>query len=58
MNLEHERKKIELKRVEMARDEMLFKIMQRQSDIDTLTKNAEVQTKRMEELKEELKQGS
>lgn len=50
MSLEIERKKIELKRVRMAKDEMAFKIMERQADIERLTEHMEAQTKRINEL--------
>jgi len=52
MNLEHERKKMELKRVELARDEMQFKILQRKADIDRLANDIKVQNNRINELKE------
>ena len=52
MNLEHERKKMELKRVELARDEMQFKILQRKADIDRLANDVKVQNNRINELKE------
>ena len=54
MNLEHERKKMELKRVELARDEMQFKILQRKADIDRLANDIKVQNNRINELKEAL----
>ena len=52
MKLEHERKKMELKRVELARDEMQFKILQRKADIDRLANDIKVQNNRINELKE------
>lgn len=53
--LEIERKKMELKRVEMARLEMEFKIKERQSEIARLEDYIEIQKKRELELQTELK---
>ncbi len=50
MNLEIERKKLELKRVGVAGDEMRFKILERRQDIERLEDNIEIQEKREKEL--------
>lgn len=55
MNLENERKKIEIKRVTMARDEMVFKILQRQADIDRLNDQVLIQDDKIKELKSLIK---
>jgi hypothetical protein len=54
-NLEIERKKIELKRVTLSKDEMEFKILERLADIDRLKENIAVQEKRIKELQQETK---
>jgi len=51
MNLEHERKKMELKRVELSRDEMQFKILQRLNDIERLEKDIIIQENKINEIK-------
>ena len=50
LNLEVERKRLELKRVQMSGDEMRFKIMERQADIDRLNKEIENQEARAKEI--------
>lgn len=54
MNLELERKKIELKRVQMAKDEMTFKILQRMEDIKQLEGHIAVQDKTIKQLEKAL----
>lgn len=54
IDLELERKKLELRRVEMSKDEMGFKIFERQADIERLKKEIEKQTNRVEELKQQI----
>lgn len=51
MDLEKERKKLELGRVEQARREMEFQILERQAEISRLQDNIENQKKRELELK-------
>jgi len=54
MNLEVERKKLELKRVQMAKDEMEFKILQKMEDINTLEGHISVQDKTIKRLEKAL----
>jgi len=53
--IELKRKELELRRVEMARAEMEFHILEREADIARLRANIENQDKRIAEIKEELK---
>lgn len=50
MNIEIERKKLELKRVELSRYEMQFKILQRLEDITRLEKDIIIQSKKIKEI--------
>lgn len=54
MNLEYERKKLEFKRVEMAKLEMEFKIKQRLEEIEKLKESIDIQESRLIELKKEI----
>ena len=54
-NLEIKRKKLDLARIQMARQEMEFKIEERLEEIERLKLNIEVQSKRETELEQELK---
>ena len=54
IDLELERKKLELMRVETAKHDMLFQIMQRQADIDRLKEQVDIQEKKIEEIKLEI----
>lgn len=56
MDLEKEKKKLERKRVEMAKDEMEYKILERMADIERLKENIKIQEARMAELDRELKE--
>jgi len=56
MNLELERKKLEIKKVTMAKCEMEFKILERQADIERLKLEMENQDKRVLELEEIIKE--
>lgn len=56
MNIELERKKLELDRVSMAKREMEFVILERLADIDRLKAQIEKQDLRVLELKEHIKQ--
>lgn len=56
MNIELERKKLEIKRVQIAIDEFEFKIMEREADIARIRENIDNQVRRITELKQELKQ--
>ena len=56
IDLEKENKKLEMKRVTLAKEEMEFKILERMAEIDRLKMNNEIQNKRAEELTLELKE--
>ena len=56
MDLEKKKKELEIKRVLLARDEMEFKIAEREADIMRLKDNIEIQNKRIEELNLEIKE--
>lgn len=51
IDLETERKKLELRRVESARMEMEFQIIERQVDIERLQKHIEIQKQKELELR-------
>ncbi len=55
MNLELERKKLELDRVLMAKREMEFVILERLNDIERLKSQIEKQDSRALELQEQIK---
>ena len=50
MNIELERKKLELKRVKMAQEEMEFNILERKADIERLSALVEKQEEKAIEL--------
>jgi len=50
MNIELERKKLELKRVKMAQEEMEFNILERKADIERLSALVEKQEDKAIEL--------
>lgn len=54
--IELERKRLELKRVMMAQEEMEFNIMEREADIERLRMNIDLQKKKALEIAEQLKQ--
>lgn len=54
INLELERKKLEMVKVAAAKEEMKFRIMERESEIQRLQENIENQDKRLKELKDEI----
>lgn len=53
-DLEIERKKLELRRVESARMEMEFQIKEKLADIERIKTNIQIQANRESELKKEL----
>ena len=55
MNLELERKKLELRKVETAKMEMEFKILERLSDIERIRENINNQEATMTMLSEAIK---
>jgi hypothetical protein len=55
MALEINRKKLELSRVKLAREELEFKIEERNEEIKRLLEHIEIQKKREAELEIELK---
>ena len=56
INIETEKKKLELKRVTFMREEMEFRILERMAEIDRLRENIAIQEKRIAELDKELNQ--
>lgn len=54
MSMDIKRKKLELSRVELARQEQEFKIEERMEEIDRLKATIEIQKKKEEELKAEI----
>ena len=56
MNLDLERKKLELVKVEAAKYEMQFKIKERESDIQRLKDNIKIQDDKIKELKALIKE--
>lgn len=54
INIELERKKLELKRVEVAQADMEFTILERRADIQRLEKNIEIQKTRVKELAQQI----
>jgi hypothetical protein len=55
IDLEKEKKKLELKRVIYMREEMEYKILERMAEIERLKDNLAAQDKRIGELEAELK---
>ena len=56
MTIERKKIELELAKVSSAKLEMEVRIMERQEEIDRLSVNMENQQKRMNELKEQLKE--
>lgn len=56
MNLEVKKKELELSKVDCAKQEMEFKILEREADIARLRENIENQNRRINEIKEEIKE--
>ena len=54
MNLEILKKELELRKVETARYELEFRAAERLEEIERITLNIEIQSKKEEELKKEL----
>lgn len=54
INIELERKKLELKRVEVAQADMEFTILERRADIQRLEKNIGIQKARVKELAQQI----
>ena len=54
MNLEILKKELELRKVETARYELEFRAAERLEEIERIKLNIEIQSKREEELKQEL----
>lgn len=55
VNLELERKKLELKRVQQARAEMEFSILEKSAEIDRIKAQIEIQKQKENELTQTLK---
>lgn len=56
MSLEKAKKELEIKKVQVAKDEMEFKILERMEDIKRLKENMENQSNRIEQLNKELEE--
>jgi hypothetical protein len=54
MNLELEKKKLERKKVSIVIDELMFKIMEREADIERIKEQIKLQEIRVEELNSEI----
>jgi hypothetical protein len=54
MNLELEKKKLERKKVSVVVDELLFKIMERETDISRIREQISIQKERVNELNKEI----
>jgi len=50
MNIELEKLKLHRQKVDVAKSEMLFKIMERQADIERLEKDIQIQEEKVNEL--------
>lgn len=55
-NLEFEKKKLEVKKVETAKLEMEYKVLERYQDIERLKENIENQNKTIARLEQELEE--
>lgn len=55
--LDKARKSLELRKVETAKMEMEFRVLERQSEIERLKENILIQDIRIEELKQEIDKG-
>lgn len=53
-DLDKARKKLELMKVKCAKEEMQFKILERQADIDRIKQSINAQDERIKELETEL----
>ena len=53
-DLDKARKKLELMKVKCAKEEMQFKILERQTDIDRIKQSINAQDERIKELETEL----
>ncbi len=56
MNIELEKKKLERRKVETAKYEMEFKILERMADIERIKENMKRQDERMKTLDQEIKE--
>lgn len=56
MNIELEKLKLHRQKVDVARSEMLFKIMEREADIERLRKDIEIQDDKINELDAQLRE--
>ena len=54
MSLDNKKKELELARVKLARQELEFKVEERQEEIERLKVNIEIQLKKEEELQKDL----
>jgi hypothetical protein len=56
MNIELEKLKLHRQKVDVAKSEMLFKIMEREADVTRLRKDITIQDNKIEELNKEIKE--
>lgn len=56
MNIELEKLKLHKQKVEVAKSEMLFKIMEREADIERLKKDAAIQQEKISEIQAMIKE--
>lgn len=56
INLELEKKKLELKRVIYMKEELEFKVLERVAEIERIKENIKIQESKMAELEAELKE--
>lgn len=56
MNLELEKKKLDLKKLETSKLELEYKILERLADIDRIKTNVEKQEEQIIQIKENIKQ--
>ena len=54
MSIDKKRKELELKRVELAKEELEFKIAEREEDILRLLEHVRIQEEKIKQLREDL----
>lgn len=54
MSIDRKRKELELKRVELAKEELEFKIVEREEDIKRLLESVKIQDEKIAQIKAEL----
>jgi len=56
MSIDRKRKELELKRVELAKEELEFKVAEREEDILRIMEHIRIQDEKIKQLREELAQ--